>query len=138
TAANPERVEEYLHRNERYVFFTPIDHAPHGSLDFPVTPRVTLATDKAVFPRAAPVFVDCQLSLGTDRGSEAFRALMLDQDTGGGIRTAGRADIYIGVGDEAGAVAGRTSSEGQLYYLLIEEDLVSRHAYADASEWQRR
>ena len=136
--ANPERVEEYLHRNERFVFFTPIDHAPHGSLDFPVTPLATLATDKSVFPRAAPVFVDCELSTGTERGTRPFAELMLDQDTGGGIRTAGRADIYIGVGDEAGAIAGRTSSEGQLYYLLIEEDRVGRHAWSDASEWQRR
>jgi membrane-bound lytic murein transglycosylase A len=129
---NPERLEEYMHRNERFVFFTPIEHTPHGSLDFPVTPMATLATDKSVFPRAAPVFVDCELSTGTDLGRLPHRALMLDQDTGGGIRTAGRADIYIGVGDAAGAVAGRTASEGQLYYLMLAEELVPTYAYAPA------
>ncbi|MHC4262840.1 MAG: murein transglycosylase A [Planctomycetota bacterium] len=135
---HPELVENYLHRNERYVFFTPIVGRPHGSLDFPVTPLVTLATDKSVFPRAAPVFVDSELSTGFGRGTRPFRAVMVDQDTGGGIRTAGRADIYVGVGDEAGEIAGRTASEGQLYYLLIKEDLVSEYAYEGASDWQLR
>ncbi|QDU65012.1 murein transglycosylase A [Engelhardtia mirabilis] len=123
-SANPERVEEYLHRNERYTFFTPIDGRPHGSLDFPVEPLASLATDKTVFPRGAPVFVDADLSTGVGASTRPLNAILLDQDTGGGIRTAGRADIYVGVGDEAGSVAGRTASEGQLYYLMLREDLV--------------
>jgi membrane-bound lytic murein transglycosylase A len=46
---------------------------------------------------------------------------MLDQDTGGAIRTAGRADVYLGSGDEAEQVAGATRSEGQLYYFFVKE-----------------
>jgi membrane-bound lytic murein transglycosylase A len=44
---------------------------------------------------------------------------MLDQDTGGAIRTAGRADIYLGVGPNAERLAGSTKVEGQLYYLFL-------------------
>ena len=42
-----------------------------------------------------------------------------DQDTGSAIRTAGRADLYIGIGPEAEELAGRTKIEGQLYYLFL-------------------
>jgi membrane-bound lytic murein transglycosylase A len=46
----------------------------------------------------------------------------LDQDTGGAIRAAGRCDIYMGVGDHAGEIAGGTHHEGRLYYLFIKSD----------------
>ena len=46
----------------------------------------------------------------------------LDQDTGGAIRAAGRCDVYMGVGDHAGELAGGTYREGQLYYLFIKPD----------------
>ncbi|HKX46545.1 MAG TPA: MltA domain-containing protein, partial [Planctomycetota bacterium] len=112
---NPEQVEEYLHKNERYVFFTPISGTPHGSLDFPVTAWHSLATDKRLFPRGAPVVVEASFPGGPQGEASSKRLLAFDQDTGGGIRTAGRADLYVGIGDRAGDVAGRTRSEGQLY-----------------------
>ena len=52
---------------------------------------------------------------------ERFRQLMLDQDTGGAIRTAGRADVYVGIGPAAERRAGATRSEGQLYYLFLRD-----------------
>ena len=44
---------------------------------------------------------------------------MLDQDTGGAIRAAGRADIFLGTGHHAGQVAGATCREGRLFYLVL-------------------
>ena len=46
----------------------------------------------------------------------------LDQDTGGAIRAAGRCDVYMGVGDRAGELAGGTYREGRLYYLFVKPD----------------
>jgi membrane-bound lytic murein transglycosylase A len=46
----------------------------------------------------------------------------LDQDTGGAIRAAGRCDVYMGIGDRAGELAGGTYREGRLYYLFIKPD----------------
>jgi membrane-bound lytic murein transglycosylase A len=46
----------------------------------------------------------------------------LDQDTGGAIRAAGRCDVYMGVGDAAGELAGKTYREGRLYYLFVKPD----------------
>jgi membrane-bound lytic murein transglycosylase A len=106
------------------VFFTQIDGNPRGSLNVEVSPQRTLATDKTLFPRGALVYVDATLPLPAAagrRGQAPFRQLMLDQDTGGAIRTAGRADIYLGIGPQAEQRAGATRSEGQLYYLFLEE-----------------
>ncbi len=118
-AEHPEEVEAYLARNPRYVFFTPISGNPRGSLNVEVTNGRTLATDKTLFPRGAVTFVDTSLgAAGAKRGRE-FRQFMLDQDTGGAIRTAGRGDIYLGIGAGAERLAGSTKSPGQLYYLFI-------------------
>ncbi|HVS17692.1 MAG TPA: MltA domain-containing protein [Planctomycetota bacterium] len=117
-ARHPEKVLDYLHRNESYVFFTEISGTPRGSLNVEVEPGRTLATDKRLFPRGAVVFVDTELLDETGR-KRPFEQFLLDQDTGGAIRTAGRADIYLGIGPEAEALAGRTRAEGQLYYLFL-------------------
>ena len=119
-AANPGKVDGFLSLNQSYVFFTQIDHAPHGSLDVPVTPMRTVATDKSLFPRGALTFVDT--ALPSPAGDELpFRQLMFDQDTGGAIRTAGRADLYLGVGHRAERMSGSTRAEGQLYYFFLAE-----------------
>jgi len=115
----PQDVDNFLARNDSYVFFTPIDGFPRGSLNVEVATERSLATDKTLFPPAAPVFVDADLPREDGRGRRTFAKLMLDQDTGGAIRTAGRADIYLGVGPAAEARAGATRSEGQLYYLFL-------------------
>jgi membrane-bound lytic murein transglycosylase A len=112
-------VMEYLHRNASYVFFTPITGTPHGSLDVPVTPGRSIATDKTLFPRGAITFVEAEVPPAGGGEPEPFRRFLLDQDTGGAIRTAGRADLYLGIGPDAEARAGRTKSEGQLYYLFL-------------------
>ena len=125
--AHPDRFERYAFENERYTFFTPISGTPHGSLDVPVTARRSLATDKRLFPRGAPVVVDTRVGLGLGGQDVPFLELMFDQDTGGGIRTAGRGDIYLGIGDEAGRIAGTTRGEGQLYYLFLKPDLVPKY-----------
>jgi membrane-bound lytic murein transglycosylase A len=108
----------YLNRNESYVFFTIREGGPYGSLNVPLTPLRSIATDKAVFPRAAISFAVTQLPQSSLR-PDPFRAFLLDQDTGGAIRSAGRADIFYGSGPEAEAKAGHTQCEGRLYYIFL-------------------
>jgi len=114
--APEDKVQEYLARNESFVFFTPIDGNPHGSLDVEVTAERSIATDKTLFPRASIVFVEPGDGAGAKAPVDRF---YFDQDTGGAIRTAGRADLYLGVGDDAERVAGETKLEGQMYYLFL-------------------
>ncbi len=123
----PDEVLSYLHRNPAYVFFTPIENTPHGSLNVPVTAKRTLATDKSLFPWGALTFVDTTLPSMDSQDPRIFRQFMLDQDTGGAIRTAGRADLYLGTGDEAENLAGQTRSSGQLYYLFLPEEETESH-----------
>jgi membrane-bound lytic murein transglycosylase A len=115
---NPEKLAEYMARNDSYVFFVEIDGNPRGSLNLEVQGERTIATDKALFPRGGLVFVATK----TKGADQTFHRFMLDQDTGGAIRTAGRADLYLGVGPDAEARAGRVMTEGQMYYLFLDED----------------
>lgn len=115
--SHPGQVDEFLERNDRYIFFTPIDGNPRGSLNVPVTGGRSLATDKRLFPRGALVFISTEDQ--AESRMPGFHRLMLDQDTGGAIRTAGRADIYLGVGDDAEERAGTTKVAGQMYYLFL-------------------
>jgi membrane-bound lytic murein transglycosylase A len=122
-AKNPELMDEYLAMNPRYVFFTETQGEPVGSLNVPVTTRRTIATDKSLFPRGCLAFVVTLVpsTSGNEVRQEAFRQFTLDQDRGAAIRAAGRCDIYLGVGDEAGKIAGYTMNEGALYYLFLKE-----------------
>lgn len=115
--AHPEQLDPITATNERYVFFRESKGGPYGCLSERVQDGVSIATDKAIFPRGAPCFLTATLP-DKHGGSRPFGGLVLDQDAGGAIRAPGRCDVYMGVGDEAGERAGRTLSEGRLYYLI--------------------
>lgn len=121
---NPEKLAEYMARNDSYVFFLEIDGNPRGSLNVEVQGERTIATDKALFPRGGLVFVETK----TKGADQTFKQFLLDQDTGGAIRTAGRADLYLGVGPDAEQRAGHVMSEGQMYYLFLRPDEVPHAA----------
>lgn len=116
-----DEVGKYINTNPRFVFFRTSKGNPTGSINAPVTPMRTIATDKSIFPRASLTFVDTSLPrlIGSEVEILPFKGFTLDQDTGGAIRAAGRCDFYMGQGDEAGLVAGKTYEEGQLYYLIL-------------------
>lgn len=120
---HPEQAYKYCWRNDRYVFFKEAPGGPFGSIGVPVTPFRSLATDKQIFPRACLAFVKSKLPMVyKEKVVQApFSAFACDQDTGGAIRAAGRSDIFMGVGPSAEAIAGRTGSEGALYYIFVRE-----------------
>jgi len=120
--AHPNEVNGYIYRNPRYVFFAPVDDGrPRGCLNEPVTARRSLATDKKIFPPGCLAMV--QGLLPQRRGGQVvdapFSAFALDQDSGGAIRAPGRCDVYLGIGKEAGELAGRAQNEGKLYYVFL-------------------
>jgi membrane-bound lytic murein transglycosylase A len=117
---DPKAVEEYMARNQSYVFFTEYDggHWPAGSLNARVTPERSLATDKRVYPRGGLVLADTKAVTFTGERAP-FVQFMLDQDTGGAIKAPGRADIFMGVGPGAEILAGGQYAEGRLYYFFV-------------------
>ena len=118
---NPGEVDRYVRRNPRFVFFQVGEGLPRGCLNEPVTAWRTIATDKSVFPRACLAFISTNLPQAQDGAivMQPYDSFMLDQDAGGAIRAPGRCDVYMGMGDEAGQLAGQTSQEGRLYYLFV-------------------
>jgi membrane-bound lytic murein transglycosylase A len=121
-----DQVDTYIRRNPRFVFFQKEEGAPRGSINEPVTPMRTLATDKSIFPRACLAFISTTLprQVGGTVVKQPYSGFALDQDTGGAIRAPGRCDVYMGVGDTAGKLAGQTYQEGRLYYLFLKSTTV--------------
>ncbi len=123
---NPEELAPYLRRNPRFIFFREEDGSrwPLGSLGVKVTAMRSLAADKEIFPPGGVTLVVTFMTdeSGRNRPVEQF---MLDQDSGGAIRTPGRADIYFGIGLQAERRAGGQYAEGRLYYLFLKPDRVN-------------
>ncbi|MBI3268489.1 MAG: MltA domain-containing protein [Planctomycetes bacterium] len=121
---HPEDLSKYLQQNESYVFFTENKGGPFGSLGVPVTTRRSIATDKQVYPRGNLAFVETTVPVlggGGEIVPQPFHRFLLDQDTGGAIRSAGRADLYLGVGPDAELLAGHTTYEGRFYYVFLKD-----------------
>jgi membrane-bound lytic murein transglycosylase A len=95
-------------------------------LNVPVTPFASIATDKAVYPRAMPAFLMVPVPVNEQGQTQFFKGFMMDQDRGGAIRAAGRCDIYMGVGEQAGRIAGHQLHEGELYYIAIKPELMGK------------
>jgi membrane-bound lytic murein transglycosylase A len=127
---NPGEFNGYLHQNDRYVFFRELNEKwPLGSLGIKLTPLRSIATDKTMFPPGAIALALTSLPTikkkEDDPASRSFVQYVLDQDSGGAIKSPGRVDIFIGVGKEAGEVAGQTISKGRLIYPLLKTDRIS-------------
>ena len=128
---HPNDLDHYIRRNQRFVFFAEYDGSqwPAGSMGFQVTPQRTIATDKSVFPRGCVTWVQTTITDRITTRQSRFNQLMLDQDTGGAIRAAGRADIYFGIGQNAEQLAGMQQTTGQLYYILLKPQYVNHWYY---------
>ncbi len=117
-AANPERVQEMLWSNPRYVFFKEealegldAQFGPKGAQGVPLTPGRSIAVDRASIPYGTPVWM-------YSKGIEVeYKRLVLAQDTGSAIVGAVRADYFMGWGKEAGDLAGRIKQPLRLWTL---------------------
>ena len=121
---NPGAMDVYLPKNESFVFFTETPPGPFGSIGSKVTAYRTVATDKSIFPRGALCAAETTVVELTDNGAvvpRPFSSFVFDQDTGGAIRSAGRADLFVGTGSQAERIAGHVQHEGKLFYLFLKE-----------------
>ena len=115
---NPQRVQEMLWANPRFVFFreellSEFDAAfgPRGAQGVPLTPGRSIAVDRESIPYGTPVW------LASPGPTLALQRLVLAQDTGSAIVGAVRADYFVGWGDAAGELAGRLKQPLQLWVL---------------------
>ncbi|HEY9824017.1 MAG TPA: MltA domain-containing protein [Stenomitos sp.] len=121
--AHPTELDQYIPRNQRFVFFAPTYGAPAtGSIGAPVTAGRSIATDKPLMPPGALALIQTRypsFDAGKTVQFQAVNRFVLDQDTGGAIKGPGRVDIFMGTGSEAKQLAGLVNSPGALYYLLL-------------------
>ena len=122
---NPDEVSRILNYNESYVFFREIETPPVGSLGVVITPGRTIALDSQLFPKGALGFIVCRKPVLDEAGRiaswETFTRFVVNQDTGGAIKGAGRADIFWGHGSYAELAAGHLKHEGELYLLGVKK-----------------
>ena len=119
---NPEVRDEVLNHNPSYVFFEKVENGPLGSLGVLLTPGRSVALDSTIFPKGALGFISCQKPLVNDQGDiigwTPFSRFVLNQDSGGAIKGAGRADVFWGNGPYAELTAGHLQHDGDLYILI--------------------
>ena len=123
--ANPQQLDKYIPRNNRFIFFRETNGAkPTGSLGVTVTGDRSIATDKSMMPPGALALIVAPIPDVEPTGEIATRVVsryVLDHDTGSAIKGAGRVDIFLGTGKLAGERAGRINGSGNLFYLLLKE-----------------
>ncbi len=114
---NPESGKQLLAENPSYIFFHPLDadiQSPLGALGIQLTALRSLAVDPRTIPLGAPVFVATTFP----GGDYPLQQLMVAQDVGGAIKGEVRADFFWGMGDDAGALAGKMKQDCRLWVLL--------------------
>lgn len=120
---HPLELNNYLPRDQSFVFFQENKGGKAmGSINVPITASRSIATDKSLMPPGALAIIHAPFPFKTGKDKMEFLTVsryVLDQDTGGAIKGAGRVDYFLGTGQEAGERAGVTVSNGQLYYLLL-------------------
>ncbi len=122
---HPDRIEEVLNHNPSYVFFSPKPNGPFGNINVQLTPERSIALDDDLFPKGALCLISAQkpvVQKGKIQDWTDMDRFVVNQDTGGAIRGAGRADIFWGRGPYAETAAGHMKHEGDLYVLLKKQD----------------
>ena len=116
--ANPSRVQELLERNPSYVFFRndPTGKVK-GSAGVPLVPMASVASDRNVIPSGSVLLVEVPDidKNGNWTGSHKLH-LMVALDVGGAVK-GHHFDLYRGIGDQAGHIAGLSKHYGRVWVL---------------------
>ncbi len=119
---NPDKVEDIFNYNPSYVFFREVEQGPIGSIGVPVTPYRSIATDKSIFPKGSLCFIKTKTPVFNNNNEliewKEFTVFVLNQDTGGAIRSPGRVDIFTGFGKTPELVAGHMKQYGELFFFI--------------------
>jgi membrane-bound lytic murein transglycosylase A len=118
--ANPNRIDEILHRNRSYIFFreASVDDpllGPVAAAKVPLTAGRSIAVDRLLHTFGTPVFVSAPTLVAF---GGRFQRLMVAQDTGSAIVGAARGDFFAGSGDAAGEIAGVVRNDADFFVLV--------------------
>ncbi len=133
--AHPDRLEATLDHNPSYVFFRVMDDGPFGSTGAKLVPGRSAAFDPSKFPKGALAHITADLPVaeGGEGGKEGEIAgwrsvsrFVFSHDQGGAIKGAGRMDLFMGLGDNAGAAAGVMQHPGELLFLVLKKEVYAK------------
>ena len=117
-AQNPQRLNELLWSNPRYVFFreeplssSDSSQGPRGAQGVELTPGRSVAVERQNIPYGTPLW------LASNGPTAQLQKLVLAQDTGTAIVGAVRVDYFAGWGVDAGELAGRLKQPLRLWAL---------------------
>jgi membrane-bound lytic murein transglycosylase A len=119
--ADAPRAAGLIARNRSFVFFRRADELPQelgpiGGEGVPLTPMLSVAADRAIWPYGLPVVLSGSLPL-PEGGDEPLARAAIIQDTGSAIIGPARIDLFFGSGDAAGHRAGLTRHRLDLFVL---------------------
>lgn len=119
---HPEDAPVLMAKNRSFIFFreAPVPDpalGPVAAAGVPLTPGRSLAIDRGLTTFHVPIFVDAAFDGDVPGFADAFRRLMVAQDTGSAILGPARGDIFFGSGDVAGRIAGRMAARGRFIVL---------------------
>lgn len=114
---NPQRMDEVLHANGSYIFFSKRNQGATGALGSELTAGRNLAVDRKYIPLGMPVFINTKNSVT----KEKIDRLMVAADVGGAIKGEIRADFFYGNGKDAEIYAGGMKEQGKLTILVPKE-----------------
>ncbi|MFT5661804.1 MAG: membrane-bound lytic murein transglycosylase A [Sulfurimonas sp.] len=110
--ANPSRIDEILNYNKSVVYFKQDDSPASGSLGLCLTASRSIAVDRRYIPLGSMLYLNAKIK------DENVGKIVLAQDTGGAIKGAVRADMFLGFGQDARNTAGELKSPLKLWILL--------------------
>ena len=117
---NPAKGREVMRRNERFIFFKDTrSAAATGSQGVALVAQRSLAVDPTLTPYGTPIWIDTTRPVLRKPGtSEAYRRLMVAQDSGAAIKGPARGDVFFGAGTQAADWAGRMVAGGRAIVLV--------------------
>ena len=121
---HPDEAVGLMRENRSYVFFAEQpdlepDLGAVAAAKVQLTPGVSLAVDRTLHTFGTPIFLDADLPLGVDGTLVPVHRLMVAQDTGSAIVGAARGDVFVGLGEDAGRLAGLVRHRPRAFVALI-------------------
>jgi len=101
-----------LNYNKSMVYFRQRNQPASGSLGLPLTAKRSVAVDRTYIPLGSMLYLNAEAK------QKSISQIVLAQDTGGAIKGAVRADIFMGFGNEARDFAGELKAPLKLWILL--------------------
>jgi membrane-bound lytic murein transglycosylase A len=126
-AKHPEQMFQLMAENRSYVFFRLENSPPEGAIGKPLTPMVSLATDRELLPLGSLLAFEAEIPRaenGRNVGKRMVAGIGLAQDIGTAIRGP-RLDYYIGEGNMVESIANNIMTEATVYLLISKEALIN-------------